>query len=152
VAAEVVEKLTSEEFQKTTEHTLQKFAPLLDPNPRSMKRFIMAYSLSRTILSLEGSWIESDTLALWTILQLRWPELAERLRRSPNDIQYVQPDKEVPRGDGLRAVFNDDEVVRVATFPQGGPLTAEKIRGCFGGGREDEDTKAPQTPAPPNTG
>jgi hypothetical protein len=69
VADAAVERLSAPEVEEATEHTLQRFAPLLQPNPRSMKRFVNTYSILRTIRTLEGIPVPSDPLALWTIME-----------------------------------------------------------------------------------
>ncbi|WP_020673887.1 YDG/SRA domain-containing protein [Amycolatopsis nigrescens] len=74
-----VEKMSEPTIAEVTEHALQKFAPLLDGNPRSMKRFVNTYSVVRAARTLEGITVESDVLAFWTVLSIRWPILTEYL-------------------------------------------------------------------------
>jgi hypothetical protein len=78
-----VEKLGTAKLEESTEYFLSPFAPLLDPNPRSMKRFVNAYALQRDLAVLAGLDIVDHTkrkqLALWTIVCLRWPMLEEYL-------------------------------------------------------------------------
>jgi hypothetical protein len=78
-----VEKLGTAPVEESTEFFLSPFAPLLDPNPRSMKRFVNAYALQRDLAVLAGLDIVDQTrrkqLALWTIVCLRWPQLEEYL-------------------------------------------------------------------------
>jgi hypothetical protein len=78
-----VEKLATAAVEESTEFFLSPFAPLLDPNPRSMKRFVNAYALQRDLAVLAGLDIVDHTrrkqLALWTIVCLRWPLLEEYL-------------------------------------------------------------------------
>jgi L-lysine 2,3-aminomutase len=47
---EAVIRLATPEVEEHTEHTLKDFAPLLEPNPRAMKRLVNAYSVQRDIV------------------------------------------------------------------------------------------------------
>jgi hypothetical protein len=49
VAEDAVDRLSAQEVEAATEHVLQPFARLLDPNPRSMKRFLNSYSMLRAV-------------------------------------------------------------------------------------------------------
>ena len=66
-----------------TEHKLQKFAKLLDGNPRTTKRFVNTFTVIEAIRTLETEIIDFDTLALWSIIRVRWPEVADYLQREP---------------------------------------------------------------------
>jgi hypothetical protein len=85
----------SAEIREHTEHRLEGFEHLLDPNPRAMKRFVNAYGLARNMQILEaGAGVArgaaaADELALWTILRLRWPVLAEHFERYPADMAKI---------------------------------------------------------------
>ena len=78
-----VVRLGAAEIMKRTEHALKPFVSYLDPNPRSMKRLVNAYSVNRAIAILSHIDVERDRLALWTILSLRWPVLAGSLEKNP---------------------------------------------------------------------
>ncbi len=122
--------------QAATEHALARFAPLLDPTPRVMKRFLMAYSMMRAVRTAEGSAVGVGPLALWTILEARWPLLAEHLKVDPDAVRlFHRPSEEIGRSlptavaalvehppDALRAVMNHEA----------GPLDAETIRAACG--------------------
>ena len=69
--------------QERTRHVLEPFAALLDPRPRSMKRFVMAYSMLRAVRTAEGSVVGVGPLALWTVVATRWPLLAQHLQSRP---------------------------------------------------------------------
>ena len=148
VAGTAIDKLSQADIETSIEHALQKFAPLLEPNPRAIKRFVNAYGLARACSVLGGTVIPRDALALWTILRLRWPGLADYLRCSPSSIEALA------RGDGavsavpddLQVLFTDPSVVRVAGFPHGGPLTAEHVQLCCGG------IDPPNSPVPDPSG
>jgi signal transduction histidine kinase len=130
IAGPVVRRLTDEEVETAREHELQKFAELLDPNPRSMKRFLNAYSIMLSIQPLQLNAVSVDTLALWTVLRLRWPALADYLLASPRAIKDVSRDGPVPENTPaqIRELFSDPAVVRVVNFEKGGPLTPAAIR------------------------
>ena len=113
----------------------QKFSSLLDPNPRRIKRFLNTYSMARVVRVLEGNLVSGDTLALWTIIRVRWPALAKHLRSKPDDVQLVgvsplPDDAEIP--DRVESLFHSSEVSKVVTFGEGGPLTPRLVRDCCG--------------------
>jgi len=78
-----VEQLGTAPVEESTEYFLSPFAPLLDPNPRAMKRFVNAYALQRDLALLAGldimETMKRKQLALWTIVSLRWPLVEEYL-------------------------------------------------------------------------
>ncbi|PRY47838.1 ClpA/ClpB-like protein [Geodermatophilus tzadiensis] len=137
VADVAVDKIVlGPDAQAATEHALARFAPLLDPTPRVMKRFLMAYSMMRAVRTAEGSAVGVGPLALWTILEARWPLLAEHLKVDPDSVRlFHRPSEEIHRSlptavaalvehppDALRAVMNHEA----------GPLDSETIRAACG--------------------
>jgi hypothetical protein len=128
LASQAVEQLSEPGVAAETEHVLQGYADLLDPNPRSMKRFLLSYSMNRAVRTVEGSAVDRDPLARWTILTIRWPELAERLRKDPEAIE--EQDYGLP--EALHDVLDDPAVREVAS-----PLTPETIRASMGPGGAD---------------
>lgn len=115
-----IEKLATPEVQTQIEHMLKPFVSLLDPNPRSLKRFVNIYQLIRATDLLRGGTIEREKLALWTILWYRWPDLAQCLKENPGLIKYVyktrqeiQDNKDIP--DKLKNLFWSQEVINVIT-------------------------------------
>jgi hypothetical protein len=132
VAEDAVDRLSAPEVETATEHVLQRFAPLVDANPRSMKRFLNSYSVLRAVRTLEGNTIASEPLALWTILQTRWPSLADYLRRQPEAIEYAgkaEHAETIP--EELRLLLDLPEFQRLLAFSSV-PLTADVIRACCG--------------------
>jgi hypothetical protein len=131
VAARAV---SAAETRAHTEHALRKFAPLLSPNPRSTKLFLNTYTMLRAVRTLEGITVESDTLALWTILRLRWPAVADYLQHDPDAVKAVHEPlwctELLPTE--LHTAAKSPELRRIVTHPQGGPLTAARIRQCCG--------------------
>jgi serine/threonine protein kinase len=133
VSGDVVEKLNSSQAEAETGLKLQRFSSLLSSNPRSVKRFINAYAIQRAISVLAGNYVSSDTLALWVILEMRWPALADFLRQNPH---AVGPDASIDSYPEELAMVNSlmlsEPVREVLTFKLGGPLTPELIRACCG--------------------
>lgn len=119
------------------EHELREFEDLLDPNPRAMKRFINAYGIERGLRTIEGRDPPLGHLARWTIVMMRWPDLAAVLREQPDIVERIGAD---PGADsGIRrsvvSLFQDVEVIKTVRGRQGDhgePLDAEAIRLCAG--------------------
>jgi len=133
VAADAVDKMSAPEVTKSTEHALQPFADLLLPNPRSIKRFLNSYSITRALRTLEGNPVDRDALALWTILQSRWPSLGDYLERNPEFLDYLESNTDrVGMPDWFCRIADSRELQR---FLKHGPvrLTPELIRQCCGG-------------------
>lgn len=119
-----VRRLASPRLQRHIEHTLTPLAPLLEPNPRAMKRLVNAYGVERAVQILEGHSAElehpQERLALWTILKSRWPLLADYLSEHPDALDdltanripaSVMTDDKRPY---LRRLFEDPAAQRVA--------------------------------------
>jgi hypothetical protein len=128
--AAAAKQMATPEAQKITEHRLVGFADLLESNPRSMKRFVNAYGLMQPTHLLEGRRVPSQALAQWTIIELRWPLLAEHLSMNPDCIEdlrngEVANGREVPKS--LKPLFNDKEVKAVIAVG-GAQLTEEVLR------------------------
>jgi hypothetical protein len=68
---------------KELESRYAHFGPYLDRNPRAMKRLVNALGVKQSVLFLEGRKVDPDLLARWTIIELRWPLLAEALEANP---------------------------------------------------------------------
>jgi hypothetical protein len=134
VAGSAIDRLTRPEIERTTEHALEKFAPLLEPNPRAIKRFVNAYGMARASSVLTGRVVRRDSLALWTILRLRWPGLAEYLHTNHEAIDAVTRGQGPPANcrEDLAPLFYDPGVVSVVTSSNGGPLTPDHIKLCCG--------------------
>ena len=54
-----------------------------------MKRFINDYSILRAVRTLEGIAVGMAALALWAIMETRWPALADYLSDHPEQISLV---------------------------------------------------------------
>jgi hypothetical protein len=130
--AAAVDRLSDRRVEIATEHELEKFAVLLAPNPRSMKRFINAYSMTLSTALLEGRDIDPEALALWTLLRLRWPSLADAIRLDPeiiNSLRDEQGGGAVP--EDLAGLASSRAVRRVVLFGSDG-LTVSAVRGMTG--------------------
>jgi hypothetical protein len=131
-----VARQTEPEFAEATEHRLTGFAPLLPDNPRAVKRFLNAFAMTRSVRTVEGQAIPTAALALWTILQTRWPLLADALAEHPEWIVPVSADAAgpvLPIPAAIQTLLADPGVQTVVTFPDGGPLTPDLVRACSGG-------------------
>ena len=131
-----VVRLASPEVQSKTEHALLPFSSLLEPNPRAMKRFVNTYGVQRAVAILVGAQIGVAELALWTIVSLRWPLLAQYLEDSPELLEKIgDPNPDGVRAD-LRPLFGNQDVCRVIKWKSTGSdrdvLSAEKLRTIIG--------------------
>jgi hypothetical protein len=110
-------RITSPEAARHTEHRLQPFSNLLESNPRVMKRLVNEYGMHQATMLLAGRKFSSGALARWTIMELRWPLLADFLAARPNlvgKLDHPLAEKahpEVP--ESLRPLFGDELVARV---------------------------------------
>jgi hypothetical protein len=112
---EAAVKLAAPEIIERIEHTLKPYATLLEPNPRGMKLLVNGYSANRALAILAEVEIELNQLALWTILNARWPQLADYLSDHPDMLDKAGQDglKELPAG--LKDLWEDPGVVEVLT-------------------------------------
>ena len=117
VRAACAKQITSPKAAVRTEHRLQVFSELLEPNPRSMKRLVNAYAMHQATLLLAGLDAAPGPLARWTILELRWPLLADFLAMRPDCVDSLSSaiaDGEPPHvPSGLRSLFGDLHVADV---------------------------------------
>jgi len=147
LAGEAIVKLTEPDVERGIEHDLQRFAELLERNPRLMKRFVNAYSVERAVRVLEGNFVESGPLVLWTILRNRWPELANYLESRPEALKFVEPNARLPNDvpGELGVLLASPDVVRVVGYEEGGPLTPELVELCCGPGRQQRSKPTRQS-------
>jgi peptidoglycan hydrolase-like protein with peptidoglycan-binding domain len=150
-----VRRLASPRLQRHLEHTLAPLATLLEPNPRAMKRLVNAYGVERAIQILEGRSAElehpHERLALWTILKLRWPLLADYLSEHPgtlDDLKQRHAPAAVERDTArpyLKTLFEDPAPGRVARGEADGwggvALDPPSLR--FLVGKPPEESRAP---------
>ncbi|HWS85687.1 MAG TPA: P-loop NTPase fold protein [Pyrinomonadaceae bacterium] len=123
-----VRQLASSEVVASTEYFLKPFAPLLEPNPRAMKRLVNAYSVLRDMALLAGVDVLGDIdrrkqLALWAIVSLRWPLLEEYLEGNPGAIDSI---REGRTRDGQSPLIPDEGLQKLAE--------SEEVSNVFKGG------------------
>jgi hypothetical protein len=133
-------QLASPRLERAAEHVLHPFRPLLDANPRAMKRLVNAYGLARGIELLSRHTLGGDKqaqhrTALWTILSLRWPRLAEYLATHPDAAKNFGDRQERPVDVPAAFVplFHDPKVEAVVLGRADGvtaKLDADSIRLC----------------------
>jgi hypothetical protein len=136
LAAIAIAKLGEPRTSTHTEHELQRFWRLLGPTPRAVKLFLNNYMIRRAVLLTEGIVPAVETLALWAIVETRWPALADDLRSHPEHAKLVGArDARLDRVPvALRELFSDDAVRAVFDFGGDGALTPEGISACCGMG------------------
>lgn len=139
VAEAALDRLSSSHGSRAPEsrHALERFAPLLEPNPRSVRRFLIAFDVLRAARLGEGNPVATEPLALWTIVTVRWPMLAEFLADDPERVKLFGAPKDqldLRVQDALRdlLVAPTDELRQVFNHAVGGPLTSDVIRQCAG--------------------
>jgi len=112
IRAAAAKQITSPEAIRAAEHRLQPLAGLLEPNPRSMKRLVNAYGLNHARAFLEGRTVAVEALARWTIIELRWPILADYLATNWSDFAAgTLTTGQFP--EGIRALLADADVKEV---------------------------------------
>ena len=103
-----------------------------------MKRLVNAYGMHQASNILEGRHVDLDARARWTILELRWPVLADALTANP---KLIDPAKTSPTtafnrldNNSITLLLADDEVNRVFSAGAGGrgKLTEDSIRQIVG--------------------
>jgi hypothetical protein len=75
--AQAVARLSTAEADRIVEHRLMRWIDHIEPNPRGMKRLVNAIGMAQARSLLEGRSVDFDVIVLWTILQLRWPGVAD---------------------------------------------------------------------------
>ena len=96
IAAAVIKASKTESFTVSNRHRLTRFVDLMDANPRSMKLIVNAFgvyvNLARVsgILDMDEAFL--DQVALWTILEIRFPRVAEYLERHPDQVHIFVKD------------------------------------------------------------
>lgn len=77
-----------------TNDQLEQLLADLDPGPVIRRQLETAYCVSRATQLLAGHAVDTDQdaiyrLGLWTLIELKWPELASHLTRSPHDLDRI---------------------------------------------------------------
>jgi hypothetical protein len=110
-------QITSNSAERETEHRLQRYVDLLEPNPRFMKRLVNAIGLHQATHFLEGREVSPEALVRWTILELRWPLFSDFLAAHPQSVGHLAngnllADDVIP--DELKNLFGNSEVQTVS--------------------------------------
>ena len=82
-AALALELTSSRAAEREAEHLLAQFKDVVPENPRVMKRMLNAFAMLQAIGILEGNAVPVEVLARWTILEQRFPALADLLIDHP---------------------------------------------------------------------
>jgi hypothetical protein len=93
VLGDAAVKFSDRGIVEAAEHALTPFEDYLEPNPRSIKLFVNSYGVLRSLRTLEEIFVPSGPLALWTVVETRWPHLADLLRAHPDAITNEATDK-----------------------------------------------------------
>lgn len=128
--AKIVTRFSEESIEEATTSDLSPFAELLDPNPRSMKLFVNTYGVLQSVRALEEVFPDTSQLALWTVVEVRWPELADFLRSHPTTIDDLIAGRALSAE--AIALLGQEGVLRVFEDPGWGHLDADVIRACAG--------------------
>ncbi|MGY4644856.1 P-loop NTPase fold protein [Cellulomonas sp. URHB0016] len=118
------------EFQQRVAHALEPFAELLDSNPRSIKLFVNHFGILHFLRLNDRVPIRLEPLALWTIVEVRWPLLAEHLRAHPEAVDDPQAAYQLPAD--VRRLLTRADVRAVVASDRWGPLTADLVRQAAG--------------------
>ena len=123
--ARAFQRMQSKELVGEREHFLAQYADLLEANPRAMKRLLNAYGFRRGFDIQSPHRSDPDALVRWTILENRWPVLADHLAG-----------RSAGRGDGeiIDGLMKDSEVRDVAKG-----LTWDKLRTISGAPTQPRD-------------
>ncbi|MEU8411766.1 P-loop NTPase fold protein [Amycolatopsis japonica] len=120
--------------REQTEHWLRKFAPLISDTPRGFNQFVNTYTAHRAIRTLEGNTVGTDTLALWCVVRVRWPDLFDHLEAEPSSVAGILDPALVSDHfpERLREVAASASVREVVASTLGGPLYQGRIEQCCG--------------------
>jgi hypothetical protein len=118
--------------EKEAKHLLEQFTSVLPDNPRVMKRMINAFAMRQAIGMLERGAIPSGVLARWTILEQRYPALADLLIANPEWTQMLAEkvdDKARERSPSPLLPFVNSEIIRsIIGKAEEYSLTEEHVR------------------------
>jgi len=148
--AAVAKQITSPDVLKETEHRLRAFAGLLEPNPRAMKRLVNAYGMYQAAHVLERRTVSPEALARWTIVELRWPLLAECIAARPDLLGVHDAAFDgVPRK--YVRLLEDASVKAVLTVGADGrgALTEQSLREIVGDVAADGSPRVSENALPP---
>jgi tetratricopeptide (TPR) repeat protein len=117
-ASKGFQRMQSPSLVREREHFLTAYSHLIEPNPRAMKRLLNAYGFRRGFDIQSRTRSDPDALVRWTILENRWPILADHLEGRSGG----RNESEI-----INALMKNPEVLEVAHG-----LTWEKLRPVAG--------------------
>ncbi len=116
------------------QHELAPFADLLDSNPRTIRLFVNAVSMEAYLRFLEGASFELAGLALWAVLEARWPALADHLRENPDHVETeglnLEGNDDMPAD--LLKLLTGPDVAAVLRNPRWQEFTSDRVRASTG--------------------
>nr|WP_321361951.1 P-loop NTPase fold protein [uncultured Hyphomonas sp.] len=137
-AAVMLELGTSQAAKTQAEHLLARYVTSLPDNPRVMKRMVNTFALRLAIGILEGESVPPHVLARWTIIEQRYPALADLLAETP---AFVDKLAAPPASDGTRNLpiklepFKDSAALEIIGSHGETGLTSEHVRTITMGSR-----------------
>ena len=119
----------SEGTTREAEHLLLKFSEFLPDNPRVMKRMVNSYKFRRVIGYLESNSVGHEVLARWTILEQRFPALADLLIEHPEwaDMLAEGMEEGTDMPQALQPFAGDKDVIKVLGEPGSEHPLREKV-------------------------
>ena len=124
-------EITRAGHSEKLEHRLQSFTPLLEPNPRAMKRLVNAVGMAQARAFLEGRTVALDTLARWTLIELRWPLLADYLAANIDTVALAHGTTVEGAPEPIAKLLGDGHVRAVIAPANEKGLDAELLRGLL---------------------
>jgi hypothetical protein len=105
------------------DHVLTPYLPLLEQNPRALKRLRNAYAVAAmgrfASLNIATADDEVDALIRWTILALRWPQLAGQITEQPQLLSDIQHSNTAIVDSNLGDLVLSSDLRRLLTEPVG---------------------------------
>jgi hypothetical protein len=129
IRLKIMDMLAEKKVLMQTEHFLKPYGAFMDLNPRNMKRLLNNYTVNKASSLISHIDVNFHELVLWTILTIRWPNLAEYVSTHIDTLVSVNASQEVPLD--IQNLLRDEEVRSVLS---GGaikkPLTVVNIQKC----------------------
>jgi hypothetical protein len=130
VLGQAAAKFSEPAIERSPDHPLADFHDLLEANPRSMKLFVNAYGVARSMLTVQERFVPVGQLALWTVLEVRWPRLADYLRENPEIASRWQETLDAPAD--IDKMLRAEDVSRVLTDSRWDGFSPDRVRECAG--------------------
>ncbi len=130
-AAEVLN--TSREAEKQQKHLLRQYAAYLPDIPRLMVRMINAFTMRNIVGVLENDFETSaETIARWTVLEQRYPAVADILIDNPEWATKIGKDE---KPEAIKIYANIEAIQKIIGGGATDALTEENIRRITRGSR-----------------